>query len=408
MTLLELRAARAKVHQVQTELNDKVQARDGVYTPEEQEVWDKADRDWNSFTEQIDRAEALRVRETELDRKVDEYVERDQRTEERVEKGSIRESEEYRAAIRDYVFTGNVVPEMRALQAELDAPGGYLVGTQLYNGIIQNVNDAVYVRSRAKIISVPTAQSLGAVGKSASAGDPSWTGEISPEAAEENTLRFNKRDLYPHRLAEFIKISKQLIRQSVINIEQFVAEEFAYRYANKLENGYLNGNGNQQPLGVFTASDAGISTSRDYSTGNAIDAIVADNLIGQTQNLKIQYRNKPTTAWMFSRGGIRRIRQLKDGDGNYLFRVGITEGAPNTILGIPYMESELCPDTWSTAKYVGILGDWQHYWIADAENFAIERLTELYALTFQVGLIGALFSDGMPVLEEAFTRVKLG
>jgi len=38
----------------------------------------------------------------------------------------------------------------------------------------------------------------------------------------------------------------------------------------------------------------------------------------------------------------------------------------------------------------------------------IQRLNELYAATNQVGFISRLESDGMPVLEEAFARVKLG
>jgi hypothetical protein len=38
----------------------------------------------------------------------------------------------------------------------------------------------------------------------------------------------------------------------------------------------------------------------------------------------------------------------------------------------------------------------------------VQRLTELYAETNQVGLIGRMEADGMPVLEEAFARVKLG
>jgi len=37
----------------------------------------------------------------------------------------------------------------------------------------------------------------------------------------------------------------------------------------------------------------------------------------------------------------------------------------------------------------------------------IQRLNELYAETNQVGFIGRLGTDGAPVLEEAFVRVKL-
>ncbi len=70
-------------------------------------------------------------------------------------------------------------------------------------------------------------------------------------------------------------------------------------------------------------------------------------------------------------------------------------------------ESEYAPNTFTTGLYVGLLGDLSYYWIADALSMTVQRLEELYAATNQVGFIGRLETDGMPVLEEAFVRVKL-
>ena len=56
---------------------------------------------------------------------------------------------------------------------------------------------------------------------------------------------------------------------------------------------------------------------------------------------------------------------------------------------------------------MGILGDFSYYHTADALDFGIQRVSELYAETNQTGFIGRLETDGMPVLEEAFVRVKL-
>jgi HK97 family phage major capsid protein len=69
--------------------------------------------------------------------------------------------------------------------------------------------------------------------------------------------------------------------------------------------------------------------------------------------------------------------------------------------------SEYMSNTFTTGLYVGILGDFSNYWIADAQSLEFQVLSELYAETNQVGLIGRMDSDGMPVLEEAFVRVKL-
>jgi len=56
---------------------------------------------------------------------------------------------------------------------------------------------------------------------------------------------------------------------------------------------------------------------------------------------------------------------------------------------------------------VGLLGDFSFYWIADSLQMEMQRLDELFAATNQVGFVGRLESDGMPVLEEAFVRVTL-
>ena len=66
--------------------------------------------------------------------------------------------------------------------------------------------------------------------------------------------------------------------------------------------------------------------------------------------------------------------------------------------------SEFVPNTFPTGQYVGILGDFSNYWIADALSMQVQRLNELYAETNQVGFIGRLETDGAPVLEEAFVR----
>jgi len=74
---------------------------------------------------------------------------------------------------------------------------------------------------------------------------------------------------------------------------------------------------------------------------------------------------------------------------------------------MPISMSEYAPSTLTTGLYVGILGDFSNYWIADALDMQVQRLVELYAEANQVGFIGRLETDGMPVLEEAFSRVKL-
>lgn len=306
--------------------------------------------------------------------------------------------------------------EQRALQMDSDVAGGFLVAPQDFLArIILFVKDNVYLRQLGTVMSVMNAESLGVPSLDADPADANWTAEIAT-GSEDSTMVLGKRELRPHPLAKRIKISNKLIRASTMDPEALVVDRLGYKFAIAMEKAYLNGTGAEQPLGLFTASALGIDTSRDIGSGlNTTTSIQADGLVAAKYTLKAAYWDRPTTAWLFSRQAISQIRRLKDANGQYLWapgvagvRVGdITAGIPNTIIDTPYYVSEYVPNTFTTGLYVGLIGDLSFYWIADAMQLQIQRLIELYAEQNQVGLIGRLETDGMPVLAEAFVRVIL-
>lgn len=297
--------------------------------------------------------------------------------------------------------------ERRALQVDVPQSGGYItMPEQMVNQLLKFVDDLVYIRQVATKYSVPSAQSLGVPTLENDPADADWTGEILT-GSEDSTMSFGKRQLTPHPVAKRIKVSRTLLRMATIGAEQLVNERLAYKFAVTEEKAFLTGSGAGQPLGVFTATDQGIGTGQDVSTDNTSTAITADGLINAKFALKAQYQNSASAAWGFSRTAVRNIRKLKDGNGQYLWQAGLG-GTPSTILDVPYFMSEFVPSTFTSGQYVGIIGDWKFYWIADALAMGVQRLEELYAATNQVGFIGRKEMDGMPVLQEAFVRVKLG
>lgn len=295
-----------------------------------------------------------------------------------------------------------------ALQMGSDTGGGYLAPQQFAAGIIQALDNDVFMRQIATVLPpLTTGDSLGMASLDSDPADPVWTSELST-GDEDSDMAFGKRELKPHPLAKRIKVSKTLVRRSSAPVEQMVRDRLAYKFAVVMEYAYLLGSGANQPLGVFTASNNGISTSRDIATGNEATAITADGLIEAKYALKAQYRRSPSLRWLFHRDAVKQVSKLKDGEGNYLWLPSVREGEADRILGVPYAESEYVPNTFTTGQYVGIIGDFKHYHIVDALTLTIQVLTELYAETNQNGYIGRLESDGMPVLQEAFARVKLG
>jgi HK97 family phage major capsid protein len=296
--------------------------------------------------------------------------------------------------------------EKRALQADIDTSGGYTVAPlQFVAQLLKNIDDLVFIRARATKFLVPTASGMGVPTLENDPADADWTSELAT-GGEDSTMSFGTRELRPHPLAKRIKISNKLLRSSLLDMEGLVRQRLGYKFAITEEKGFLTGTGVQQPLGLFTASADGIPTTRDVSTGNTTTSMTFDGLTEAKYSLKAPYWK--SAAWMFHRDGVKQIAKLKDGNGQYIWQPSKVVGEPDTLLSFPVQADEYIPNTFTTGQYVGILGDYSYYWIVDALDFVLQRLSELYAETNQTGLIGRAELDGQPVLAEAFARVKLG
>jgi HK97 family phage major capsid protein len=319
-----------------------------------------------------------------------------------------RETKEYRELFNRYVRSGEKSlgdKEFRDLQMGSDTSGGFVVAPQDFVAeIIKFVDNATVVRALARKFQIAKAESLGVPSLDNDLDDFDWTTELQT-GKEDTGIKFGKREFRPHPLAKRIKLSNKLLNTATIDIEGLVRDRLGYKIGITQEKAFMTGSGTEQPLGLFTASPNGIDTSRDVVSGTA-KGIVTDGLIDAKFTLKPQYWDK--AQWIFHRDIVRMIRKLKDGDGNYVWNAGIKTGAPDTILDLPYKMSEYAPNTIAAGGYAGIIGDFSFYWVVDALDMNVQRLVELYAETNQIGFIGRLETDGMPVLAEAFVRIGFG
>jgi HK97 family phage major capsid protein len=423
MELNELRQARAKIVTDQRAILDKADKEKRELSSEETTQYETMDKDFERLSKDIsdreqlekdrlERSANLEAREKMLKESIVAPHKPIPQGDPNAPNPDIRKSKEYEQAFGSLLRVGfrglntGELSTLRALQADKDVVGGFTVAPQMFvNDLIMKLDNLVFVRKLAKVLPVVKADSIGFPSLDADPADPTWTGEILT-GTEDSSMAFQKRELRPHPLAKRIKVSERLLRLSTIPIEGLVNERLAYKFGIVQENSFLNGTGIDQPLGVFVASASGINTDRDVSQDNAATKMSADNLIECKYTLKAQYRN--AARWLFSRTAVKQIRKLKTGEGDYIWKMGISNDKPDAILDLPYDESEYCPSTFTTGQYVGILANWQYYWIADAMDMTVKVLDELYAETSQIGYIGRLETDGMPVIGEAFVRVKLG
>ena len=312
---------------------------------------------------------------------------------------------EYRNALNNYLRTGKA--ETRAMVEGIDPNGGYLVPDEEYNNtLIKGLDDQCHIRNIATKFQLSQAKSLGFPSFDTDLNDYEFTSEIA-SAPEDNSMRIGKREFIPHDFRKLVKISRNLITDAKVDPISLVLERLAYKRAVTEEKAYLTGDGLNKPLGVFTASKAGISTARDVSTSNTTTAITADGLKNAKYALKQGYRDSASCRWIFHPDIVKQIALLKSSDNHYYWEDSLTGNDPDRLFGIPVLESVWAPNTCTTGLYVGILGDFSKYWIVDVARTSLQMMYELYAATNQIGVIGGFATDGMPVIEEAFVRVKL-
>jgi HK97 family phage major capsid protein len=233
--------------------------------------------------------------------------------------------------------------------------------------------------------------------------DSDWTTEIAPVTAD-TSLSFGRRDLTPMVLTKLVRASIRIIEAGV-DAEEIVNEELAYKNGISQEKAFMTGSGTGMPLGIYTASASGIPTTQDV-TSSVVADFNADDLIRMKYALKQPYFFGDKCRWVLGRPIVAEIRMFKDSMGQYLWRPGLASDRPDTILDVPVSMSEYSPITKTTGSYIGVLGNFGYYAIAEFRDFFIQRLVELYAGSNEIGFISRSFLDGAPVLGEAFVRLK--
>lgn len=331
-----------------------------------------------------------------------------------------RNTPEYRKLFRQFLQAPNQIAannvaqraleflSKRDLQVDNEQQAGVLVPpVEMVKEILHEFDNETPTRGLARVITVRQAKGLGIFKRLAKASTFAWGSEVLAPT-KDTALRFGLRELHPHNATGEVVVSRDFMRQSDMAPEAIIRGELVRDGSELMEQGFLTGSGAaNQPLGIYTAHADGISTARDVSTGNTATAVTLEGL------RKAKFALNPgwwkTAAWSGNLGLLEQIYAMVDGIGRPIFVESLRIGEPDRVLNIPFMLNLWGPNTFTASQYVGVLADFKRgYLIADALDMEIERFDDSgYARTNQVGFIARLKTDGMPVLEEAFVRIKL-
>lgn len=302
-----------------------------------------------------------------------------------------RAADEYRQNFWNMMRSKAPMPSVvNALQIGTDSEGGYLVPDEYERTLVEALEEENIFRQLAKVIQTSSGDRK--IPVVASKGTASWIDEEG--AYTESDDSFGQVSIGAYKLGTMIKVSEELLNDSVFDLESYIAREFARRIGTKEEEAFFTGDGTGKPLGILAAS-GGAETG---VTAASATAVTADELMDLFYSLKSPYRKN--AVWILNDSTIKAIRKLKDNNGQYLWQPSLVAGTPDTILGRPVKTSAYMPAIAAGAKTIAF-GDFSYYWIADRQGRSFKRLNELYAANGQVGFLASQRVDGKMILPEA-------
>lgn len=281
-----------------------------------------------------------------------------------------------------------------AMQEGTTTEGGYTVPVPMYGDVLQGLQDISYFRrAGARIVpmtkwkmDVPTlTNSTAAILTAEEAG----VSEVEPTVGTIQAVAY--------KYTKLVKASKELVADAAFDLWGVIlSPDFAQAFAKAENAAFTSGTGSSQPQGITAGGTSAV-------TAAATTAVTADEVISCFYAL--DERHQPNATWMMLNATAKAIRQLKDGNGQYLWAAGFA-GAPQSILGAPLIINNVMPAMTTGLKPI-IVGNFAYYWIFDRQGMDLQRLVELYAGNGQVGFLADKRFDGHVMLATAFQYITM-
>ena len=397
----ELRAQRAKTWDSAKAFLDSHRNEKGILSAEDTTTYEKMEQEIVDLGHEIERQERLDAMEREMALPVNTPITGKPQNPNAEDKTG-RASDEYKKNFWNAMRMKN--PDrtiVNALQIGTDSEGGYLVPDEFERTLVSGLSENNIFRTLAHVIQTTSGDRK--IPVVASHGSASWVDEEG--AYKESDEAFSQITIGAYKLGTTIKISEELINDSVFDLENYISKEFARRIGNREEDAFFNGDGSGKPTGILADKVGGKDVGAQVGvTAASATAITADEIIDLYYSLNAPYRKN--AVWVLNDSTVKAIRKLKDANGNYLWQSSLVADAPDTLLGRPVYTSAYMPAI-ETGKKVIAFGDFSYYWIADRQGRSFKRLNELYAATGQVGYIASQRVDGKLILPEAIKVLQM-
>jgi HK97 family phage major capsid protein len=196
--------------------------------------------------------------------------------------------------------------------------------------------------------------------------------------------------------------SQTLLDDSVVDIEQWLADEVQAEFAAQEGAAFINGDGVAQPKGFLDYTIVAEGTQAFGELGFIATGVSggfaatdpADKLLDLIYTPKQAYR--ANGRFVMNRSVVGAVRKFKDADGNYLWQPALEAGKPATLLGYPVTEAEDMPDIGANSHSIAF-GDFQRgYLVVDRQGVRVLRdpyTAKPYVLFYTTKRVGGGVQD---------------
>lgn len=390
--ILELREKRAAAWDAAKKFLDAKRDNKGLVSAEDTATYDKMESEVVALGKEIDRLEKQASLDAELARPTSDPITNQPGTTPANAQKTGRASDAYKQAFWDSIRRRNFFDVKNTLNIGTDSEGGYLVPDEYERTLVDALKEENFFRSLATVIH--TASGERKIPIVTGHGEAAWMEEGGLYPDSEDT--FGQTTISAYKLGTAIKVSDELLNDSIFDVEAYIATEFARRIGTKEEEAFFVGDGSNKPTGLFGSAQDGVTTAGAN--------ITFDDVMDLYHSLRAPYRHK--AVWLLNDTTVKALRKLKDGNGNYIWQPSVVVGQPDMILNRPYYTSNFIPDITAGNKVMAF-GDMSYYWIADRQGRSFKRLNELYAPNGQVGFLASERVDGKLILPEAVKVMTL-
>ena len=196
-----------------------------------------------------------------------------------------------------------------------------------------------------------------------------------------HTGKFITIELTGFLIGALTKISKSLLNNNDFKLTEYVINKMAEKFKLFYEGEMLNGTSNKI-LGI-----AGSYDSKNMKVVLAAkSSLSADELIDIQESVPDVFQTK--AYWIMNRDTRKKIRKLKDSDGNYILNRVFNEKWDYELLGKPVYCSEKAEKLGTASKPVIFYGDFSGLAIKETESMKIQILLEKFATQHAIGVVG--------------------